>query len=283
MAGADDQRRHLDRREVSGPVPVREAGIGADAEFARALHRHVNRRVDVVEPALYRIWPVGHGHPQHVMDVVLLEQQLHVPRVFRLARCLKRLDLGQCRLVHLRHQHLLGVGVVGRHAEHHVGDDKAAQVLLVAQGVLGGEDAAPRLAVEDEIAGVQPECPADLLDFVHEAVKVPQRRLGGLVTATRAELVVVVILHAGGRQVAVAGLQVLMGCAGPAVQQQHFEIGIVAGPLHPDAVTACRGADRDQPGAAAQHIVPAGVIQVTAHRTHQLPRFPQPQRLQARR
>ena len=133
---------------------------------------------------------------------------------------LERLDLGQRSLVHLRHQHLLGVSVVGRDARHHVGDDQPAQVLLVAQGVLDGQDPAPGVAVEHEVVPVQPERPADLLDLVDEPVELPQRRLVRLVAVARAELVVVVVLDPGRGEVAVAGLEVLVGRARPAVEQQ---------------------------------------------------------------
>ena len=109
-----------------------------------------------------------------MMDVMLLVQQFHVPRVLGVARGLERLDLRQRRLVHLRHQHLLCIGVVGRDAGHHVGDDQPAQVLLMAKGVLDGEDPAPRLAVEDEVVPVQPERQADLLHLVDETVDLPQ-------------------------------------------------------------------------------------------------------------
>jgi hypothetical protein len=46
-------------------------------------------------------------------------------------------------------------------------------VLLVVQGVLDGEQPAPRLAEQDEVAGVQPERTADLLHLVDEAVELP--------------------------------------------------------------------------------------------------------------
>jgi hypothetical protein len=68
----------------------------------------------VGETSLHRIGPLIWRHAQHVADVVLLVQQLHVPRIVRVARCLQRLDLGQRPLVHLRHEHLLGIRVVRR-------------------------------------------------------------------------------------------------------------------------------------------------------------------------
>src|SRR5215831_9320876 len=98
----------------------------------------------------------------------------------------------------------------------------------------------PRLAEKDEVVAVQPQRLADLLDLVHEPVKLPQRRLVGLVAETRAELVVVVVLHPGRGQEAVAGLQVLVGGSGPAVQQEHPEPGVVADPLHPYVEGALR-------------------------------------------
>ena len=204
------------------------------------------------------------------MDVMLVGQQLHVPGVLDVALGLQRLDLGQRLLVHLRHEHLLGVGVVGRDAGHHVGDDEPAQVLLVVQGVLGGEQPAPRLAEEDEVGGVQPERGTDLLHLVDEAVQLPQGWVTGVVAETRPELVVVVVLHPRRGQVAVAGLQVLMGRPGPAVQEQHLQAGVIADPLHPHPVGPDRRPDRDHPRAPAQHVVPARIIQIGAHRSHAL-------------
>jgi tRNA-2-methylthio-N6-dimethylallyladenosine synthase len=116
VARADNQCRHVDRGQFPGPVPVRQAGVRADAQLAGSLHGHVDGRVDVGEGAHHRIRPVRHRHAQHVMDVVLLVQQLHVPGVLGISARLKRLDLGQRGLVHGRHQHLLGVGVIGRDA-----------------------------------------------------------------------------------------------------------------------------------------------------------------------
>src|SRR5436190_1280344 len=266
VAGADHQRRHVDRCEVAGPIPVGELGAGADPEFARALHRHVDRRVDVGEAALHRIGPVPGRHAQHVMDVVLLGQQLHVPGVLDLPAGLQRLDLGQRRLVHLRHQHLLGVGVVGGDAGHHVRDDEPPQMLLVVQGVLDGEEPAPRLAVEDEVVPAQPERDADLVYLIDETVQLPQRRVGGLIAEARAKLVIVVVLDPRRGQVAVAGLQVLVGRPRPAVQQQHPEAGIVADPLHPHPEGAGRRPDRDHSRAPAQHVVPVRTVQIGAHR-----------------
>jgi hypothetical protein len=104
----------------------------------------------------------------------VLGQQLHVLRVLGLGPGLERLDLGQHRLVHLRHQHLFGVGVVGRDAGHHVGDDQPAQVLLVISRVLDRQQPAPRVAVENKVVPVQPERPADLLHLIDEATELPQ-------------------------------------------------------------------------------------------------------------
>jgi hypothetical protein len=57
-----------------------------------------------------------------------------------------------------------------------------------------------------EILAVEPQGHAHLLHLVHEAWNFPQRRLVRLVAVERAELVVVVVLDAGGREVAVEGL-----------------------------------------------------------------------------
>jgi hypothetical protein len=64
-------------------------------------------------------------------------------------------------------------------------------VLLVRQGVLHGQDPAPRLPVQHEVPAVQAQGLPDLLDLVDEAIKLPQRRIVGLVADPGAELVVV--------------------------------------------------------------------------------------------
>ena len=256
---------HVDRRQFLRPVPSRQAGVGADAQLAGPLHGHVDRRVDVGEGAHHRVRPVRNRHPQHVVDVVLLVQQLHVPGVLDVAAGLERLDLGQRAGVHGRHQHLLGVGVVGRDAGHHVGDHHPAQVLLVVQRVLDGQQPAPRLPVQHESGPVEPERPADLLHLVDEAVQVPQRRLLRLVAKTGPELVVVVVLDPRAGQVTVAGLQVLVRRPRPAVQEQHPQPRVVAGALHPHPVRSLRRVHRDHPGASAQRVLPAGIVQIPVH------------------
>src|SRR5579859_6575539 len=106
----------------------------------------------------------------------------------------------------------------------------------------------------------------DLLHLVHEPIQVPQRRLVRLIAEPGAELVVVVILDPGGGQVAVARLEVLMCRSRPAVQQQYPKIGPIADALDPDREPARGRVHWDLPGAAAQHVVPAGVVQVIVHK-----------------
>jgi AAA+ ATPase superfamily predicted ATPase len=81
VTGADDQGRHVDRGQFGGPVPVGQARVGADAKLAGTLHGDVDRRVDMGEGTHRRIGPLRDRHPQHVMDVVLLVEQVDVPRV----------------------------------------------------------------------------------------------------------------------------------------------------------------------------------------------------------
>src|SRR5580704_9071879 len=135
----------------------------------------------------------------------------------------------------------------------------------MVQRVLDGQDTAPRMAEQDEVVPIEPERLADLLHLVDEAVEVPQRRLVRLIAETGAKLVVVVVLNARRGKVAVARLQVLMGRARPAVQEQHPQAGIVASPLHPHPVPAGRRVHRNHSGPPAQHVLPAGIVQITVH------------------
>jgi len=83
-------------------------------------------------------------------------------------------DLRERVLVHRRGEYLLCVRGVGRRARHHVGDDEPAQLVLVRERVFDREDAAPRVAVENEVAPVQTERLPDLFDLVHETIEFPQ-------------------------------------------------------------------------------------------------------------
>ena len=144
-------------------------------------------------------------------------------------------------------------------------------MLLVTGGRTPWRGSHPTTAVEDEVSGSETERPPHLFDLVDEPVELPQRRVVGLIAETRPELVVVVVLHPGRRKEAVAGLQVLVGSARPAVEQEHLEIGVVADPLGPHLQRPGRGVDRDHPGAAAQPVVPARVVQVVMGWSHPPP------------
>jgi hypothetical protein len=67
-----------------------------------------------------------------------------------------------------------------------------------------------------------------LFYLVHESIEIRQRHVVGAVAASRAELVVVVVLDACGGKVAVACLEVFVRRAGPAVQQQNLQVRVVA-------------------------------------------------------
>jgi hypothetical protein len=110
VSGADDERRDVDVAEVSGAVPVLEDA--AETELARSLHGNVDRLVDVTQRPRHRLRPLVEGEPAHVMDVVMLHEQLLVPRIVRRPLTLHALDLAQRVLVHRRHQDPLGVLVV---------------------------------------------------------------------------------------------------------------------------------------------------------------------------
>ena len=135
-------------------------------------------------------------------------------------------------------------------------------MLLVLQRVLGREDAAPGVPEQEEVLPVQPQRLADLLHLVDEARQLPQVRLVRLVAAEGAELVVVVVLDPRRRQIAVEGLEVLVGRARPAVQQQQPHRRGVADALGPDPEGALRRLDRDHPHAAAQDVVAAGGVEI---------------------
>jgi hypothetical protein len=67
------------------------------------------------------------------------------------------------------------------------------------------------LPVQHEAVTLESQSPPDLLDFIYEPVDLPQRVIFGLIAECGLELVVVVVLDAGRRQIAVAGLEVPRG------------------------------------------------------------------------
>lgn len=120
-------------------------------------------------------------------------------------------------------------------------------MLLVVHRVLHGEEPAPRLPEQHEVAAVQVQRLADLLDLVDEPGEVPQRRLVGLIAPERAELVVVVVLDTGAGEPRVEAFVQLVGCPRTAVQEQHLQIRVGADPLGPDPERAARRFDRHHP------------------------------------
>jgi DNA-binding transcriptional ArsR family regulator len=251
VASADDERRHIDPREVLGSIPV--AQLAAEAELARPLHRDIDRRVDAREGPVDRVRPVGYGHSQHVVDVVVVEEQLVVPRVTGVAARLEALDLGEDVLVHRGHEHLVGVRVVRGAAGHHVRDHQALEVLLMVECVLHCQDPAPRLAEQDEVRPIQAERQADLLDLVDEPIELPQVRLVRLIAPSGPQLVVVDVLEPGIGQVSIEDLEVFVRRTRSAVEQQDLDVRVVSDTPRPDPELTLRRRDRDQALAVVGH------------------------------
>jgi hypothetical protein len=115
----------------------------------------------------------------------------------------------------------------------------------VGQGVLHGQDAAPRLAVEDEVVGTQPQRGPHLLDLVDEAGNLPQRRLVGLVGVVGPQLVVEddAVTRRDERLLEVE--QVLVGGPRTAVEHQHGQPAGVPRRAGPDLEVSGRGGHRD--------------------------------------
>ncbi len=232
------------------------------AQLARPLHRDVNGQVEVFERAVHRVRPLIGWRTQNVEDVVVRNQQLHVARVLELSPFLQTFDLGKHRLVHRRHQHFLGVLVVGRDTGHHVGNHEPLEMLLVFQRILDGQNPAPRVPEEVEVLLVEPERLPDLLDFFDEAGRVPQLGRVRLVAVDGAELVVVVVLDAGYREVTVECFKIFAGRAGPAVEEEHFRGRVITNPLGPHAKGPLRRIHRNHLHSTTENIVSARVVQI---------------------
>src|SRR5450756_2570063 len=115
-----------------------------------------------------------------------------------------------------------------------------------------------------EVVTVQIERLAHLLDLIDEPFDVPEVRIVRLVAVRGAQLVVVVILDACRGEVAVAGLPVLVSRGRPAMEEQHPCLRVVADAFGPDLEVAFGRRDRDHPDAAGDHVVAAGVVEVTS-------------------
>lgn len=260
VPAADGQGGNGDFWQVGGAIPVQQSAAGA--EFAGALHQDVDLRIKVLEGAVDWIWPLVFGHPQYMVDVVMLHEQFHVAGLLVFVGSFQFLDLGQGFLVHLGHKHVFRIFVVGGDAGHHVGDDQAFEMLLVLESVFHRQDAAPGMTEQVEVTLVELECLADLFHFFDEAGGFPEFGLIGLVAVVGAKLIVVVILDAGPGEVAVAGFKVLVGAGRAAVEEENFDLRVVAGTFGPDPERAGGGFDWDEFDAAGEGIVACGVVKV---------------------
>src|SRR5450759_557467 len=113
-----------------------------------------------------------------------------------------------------------------------------------------------------EVVAVQAERHAYLLDLIDESLDLPQVGVIRLVAVRGAQMVVVEVLNACRREIAVASLPVLVGRGWPAVQEQHLGLRVVADTLGPDLKVAFGSPDRDHLDAAAESVVAAGVVEV---------------------
>lgn len=170
--GADGEGGDGDLVEVGGAIPVQKSAAGT--EFTGTLHQHVDLRVEMLEGTVDRIGPLVGGHSQNVVDIVVRHQQFHVAGLFKLARSFDPLDLREGSLIHLRHQHLFGILVVGGDTGHHVGDDEAFEVLLILESVFHRQDATPGVAEEVEVVFIELERPADLLNLLNKTGGLPK-------------------------------------------------------------------------------------------------------------
>ena len=132
----------------------------------------------------------------------------------------------------------------------------------MGERVLQREHAVPRPAEQEEVLRPEFQRPAHLVDLVDEALDRPEIRIAGLVAVVGVELVVVDVLDALGRQVAVETFIKLMGGARPAVQQQHANARVVAEALDPDRELTFWRFDRDAADAAGPLIGCFRIVQV---------------------
>src|SRR5262244_496864 len=133
---------------------------------------------------------------------------------------------------------------------------------LVLERILESQNAAPRLAEQEEVVPSQAESLADLLHFLDEAGGLEQRRIIGLIAVGRAKLVVIVVLDSCRRQVAVERFVVLVRRAGTTVQREQLDAGVVSDALGPDVELAFGSRDLDLAHPTAQGIVTPSDVEV---------------------
>ena len=76
--------------------------------------------------------------------------------------------------------------------------------------VLHGQDPAPGVSQEDEVTGPEAQGATDWIDLINEALEVPQRRITRIVTATRPQPIVVVVLDPRARQATVERVEAVV-------------------------------------------------------------------------
>ena len=118
------------------------------------------------------------------------------------------------------------------------------------------------MAEQAEVALVAADRFADLVHLIDVAGEGPEVGIVWPVALPGFELVVVVIFNTLGRQVAVHDLEIGVGQARAASQQQEFELGVVADALDPDLVRALGGRNRDLACAAGPGVRMAAIVEV---------------------
>ena len=194
------------------------------------------------------------------------DQEAHVAGVAIVLRGFETLQLGEYRWIHAGVEDAIGVGVVSRHTRHHVGDDQGLEMCLMREGVLESQQASPRMSEQIEVVALEPQCLAHLLDLVDEAGGLPELRRLGLIAVMGAELVVVVVLDARTREVAVERFQVFVGEAGSAMEEEQLDSRVVADAFRPHPEGVCRRGHRDHLHPASEDVVPPGVVEVGRRR-----------------
>src|SRR6266550_578113 len=127
------------------------------------------------------------------------------------------------------------------------------------------------MADQIEVAAVQIQRVSHLFNLIDEPVDLPKVGIIWLVAVSGSQLVVVEVLDAGRREIAVTSLPVLVSRSWPAVQQQHLCVRVVADTLGPNLKVAFRGLDRDHLDATAENVVAAGVVEVPSFSLYQSP------------
>ncbi len=97
-------------------------------------------------------------------------------------------------------------------------------MLLVAQRILNRQNPAPGVTEQEKIAAIESQGLAHLLHLIHKTLDLPEISVIGLAAVMRTQLIVEIELDSRLGQKTVQHLEILVGAARPAMEQQQLDV-----------------------------------------------------------